>query len=124
MERSDRFRQIDQLRKQHRVVSMRTILDRIGFDSIYRFKGQEAGAVILVDINPRTDRREHEQRLLFCGMTRATVRLELLVNQHNPEAKVFLEQWCLRRYGFAVYLRHAHAHRISPVHKTLARLLV
>ena len=30
MERSDRFRQIDQLLKQHRAVSMRTLMDRLG----------------------------------------------------------------------------------------------
>lgn len=53
------------------------------FDSIYRFKGQEAHAVILLDVDPTEDRLEHWKRLLFCGMTRATVRLEVLVSKSN-----------------------------------------
>ena len=48
------------------------------FESLYRFKGQEAPAVILVDVDDQT-RAERLGRLLFCGMGRATVRLDLLV---------------------------------------------
>ena len=55
----------------------------LAFDSIYRFKGQEAPAVILVDVNPSPDRMDRALRLLYCGMTRATVRLEILVNRAN-----------------------------------------
>ena len=65
---------------------------QLHFDSIYRFKGQQAAAVILVDIDPRSDRMEREQRLLFCGMTRATVRLELVVNKRNLANQSLLEQ--------------------------------
>ena len=64
---------------------------RLTFDSIYRFKGQEAPAVVLVDIDPNPDKLEHASRLLYCGMTRATVRLEMLVNRNNPECGRFLE---------------------------------
>ena len=63
---------------------------KLTFDSVYRFKGQEAPAVILVDVDPREDRLEREERLLFCGMTRATVRLELVVNSKNEYNRRFL----------------------------------
>ncbi len=65
---------------------------RLTFDSIYRFKGQEAPAVILVDIDPDPRQRERMNRLLFCGMTRATVRLELVVREGNPANRIFFEQ--------------------------------
>ncbi len=55
----------------------------IYFDSIGRFKGQEAQAIILCDVDPDLERVEHLSRL-YCGMTRATVRLELLANRANP----------------------------------------
>jgi superfamily I DNA and RNA helicase len=51
------------------------------FDSIYRFKGQEAPAVILCDISPDKDNRKRWEKLLFCGMTRPTLRLEMLVDK-------------------------------------------
>ena len=46
-------------------------------DSLYRFKGQEAPAVILTDIEGK-ESTQRLQRLLFCGMSRATVRLDLV----------------------------------------------
>ena len=55
----------------------------ICFDSIGRFKGQEAPAVILCDVDPDPERLESLARL-YCGMTRATVRLELLANRAGP----------------------------------------
>jgi superfamily I DNA and RNA helicase len=61
---------------------------QLTFESIYRFKGQESPAVILVDIDPRVDR---EDRLLYCGMTRATIRLDLVACSGNPETRRFLE---------------------------------
>jgi hypothetical protein len=52
----------------------------IALDSLYRFKGQEAPAVILTDIEePKNPARF--QRLLFCGMSRATVRLDLILDR-------------------------------------------
>lgn len=63
---------------------------KLTFDSVYRFKGQEAPAVILVDVDPKPERLEREERLLFCGMTRATVRLELVVNRENDYNRRFI----------------------------------
>ncbi len=57
---------------------------RITFESVYRFKGQEAPAVILVDVDvpggPSADpaRVDRAQRVLYVGMTRATVRLDVM----------------------------------------------
>ena len=62
---------------------------RLTFDSVYRFKGQEAPAVILVDLDTPPERPERLlrwQRVLYCGMTRATVRLEIVqaTDPQNP----------------------------------------
>ncbi len=65
---------------------------RLTFDSVYRFKGQEAPAVVLIDIDPEAARLDHALRVLYCGMTRATVRLELLVRRTNPACARFLER--------------------------------
>jgi superfamily I DNA and RNA helicase len=54
------------------------------FESVGRFKGQQAPAVILVDIDPAPEKLERTQRLLFAGMARATVRLELVTKADNP----------------------------------------
>jgi hypothetical protein len=51
----------------------------ITFESIYRFKGQQSPAVILVDIDPNPKDPEWYNKLLYCGMTRATVRLDLIL---------------------------------------------
>ncbi len=56
---------------------------KLYFESIYRYKGQQNPAVILVDVDPDPDKLDRYQRLLYCGMTRATVRLELVVNRNN-----------------------------------------
>ena len=57
---------------------------QILFDSLGRFKGQQAAAVVLCDVDPEPEDFERWERLLYCGMTRATLRLELLVSGHNP----------------------------------------
>lgn len=49
------------------------------FDSIYRFKGNQSAAVILVDVDSLEPKTDRETALLFCGMTRATVRLDIVV---------------------------------------------
>lgn len=54
---------------------------QIRFETIHRFKGQEAPAVIVTDIPaPTTDAAQDEYncRLLFTAMTRASVRLEVI----------------------------------------------
>lgn len=61
----------------------------ITFESIYRFKGQQAPAVILVDLDARLDQSDVRRHILYCGMTRATVRLELLYTEDCPWAAEF-----------------------------------
>jgi superfamily I DNA and RNA helicase len=60
-------------------------------DSVHRFKGQQAPAVVLVDVDPDRASLELEQRRLFCGMTRATVKLDLLVRAGNSINARFLD---------------------------------
>jgi len=56
---------------------------QVRFDTVYRFKGQQAPAIILTDVEPNQDRLKHAERLLFAAMTRATVRLELIIREGN-----------------------------------------
>jgi superfamily I DNA and RNA helicase len=56
---------------------------QLRFDTVYRFKGQQAPAIILTDVDPSEDRLDHAERLLFTGMTRATVRLEIVLREGN-----------------------------------------
>ncbi len=60
------------------------------FDSVYRYKGLEMPAVILVDVDSDEKQPEDFDTLLYCGMTRATVRLEMVVKKQNPYNKRFL----------------------------------
>jgi len=62
---------------------------RLYFESIRRFKGQQAPAVILVDVEPND--KDWYQHLLFTGMTRATMRLEIVMNQDNKEYSHYLK---------------------------------
>lgn len=60
---------------------------QILFDTVRRFKGQQEAAVILTDIDPGASSSrplEEDLRVLFCGMTRATVRLEIVCHAGNP----------------------------------------
>ncbi len=58
------------------------------FESINRFKGQQAPAVIITDVDPGVEANglllERDLRRLFCSMTRASVRLEIFARQGNP----------------------------------------
>ena len=60
------------------------------FESVRRFKGQQAPAIVLVDLDPTPDKWETFRRLLYSGMTRATVRLELVVKADNPLNQLLL----------------------------------
>ena len=51
---------------------------QITFDSVRRFKGQQAPAIILVDCEAQNSSAPISERLLYTGMTRATVRLEIV----------------------------------------------
>ena len=55
----------------------------IHVEGIRRFKGREAPAVVLCDVD-RALLGQDWKTLLYCGMTRATVRLEVLVNRADP----------------------------------------
>jgi hypothetical protein len=57
---------------------------QILFDTVRRFKGQQSAAVVLTDIDPREQHLTQELQVLFCGMTRATVRLEVVCRAGNP----------------------------------------
>jgi hypothetical protein len=46
---------------------------------------------MLVDVDPNSERLDLAKKLLFCGMTRATVRLDLLVNVKNDYNRHFSE---------------------------------
>lgn len=59
-------------------------------ESVYRYKGQQAPAVIVTDIDPREGAARHPH-VLYTAMTRATVRLELLVRAGNPANAVLLK---------------------------------
>jgi hypothetical protein len=57
---------------------------QILFDTVRRFKGQQEAAVILTDVDPRESRLREDLMAMFCGMTRATVRLDVVCNGQNP----------------------------------------
>jgi hypothetical protein len=57
---------------------------QLTFDSVRRFKGQQAPAVILVDVESDAADPTLTDRLLYTAMTRPTVRLELLVRGTDP----------------------------------------
>jgi hypothetical protein len=57
---------------------------QILFDTVRRFKGQQEAAVILTDVDPRESRLREDLSVLFCGMTRATVRLDMVCSDRNP----------------------------------------
>jgi superfamily I DNA and RNA helicase len=63
----------------------------LNFDTIFRFKGQQAPAVILVDLDETLNRDDFATGVLYCAMTRATVRLELVVQKDCPWIDVFRE---------------------------------
>ena len=46
---------------------------------------------VMVDVDPDIEHPTRAERLLYCGMTRATVRLDLVVNQANDYNERFFE---------------------------------
>jgi hypothetical protein len=59
-------------------------------ETIYRFKGQQAPAVILVDVDPDPTNKVRATRILNAAMTRATVRLDVVMRSGNEMTKEFL----------------------------------
>jgi len=63
----------------------------LSFDTIFRFKGQQAPVVILVDLDDTIKKDDWATGVLYCAMTRATVRLELVVHTDCPWIETFRE---------------------------------
>jgi hypothetical protein len=61
------------------------------FETIYRYKGQQAPAVILVDLDNTIKKDDWAAGILYCAMTRATLRLELVVREDCPWLSTFRE---------------------------------
>ena len=61
----------------------------LNFDTIFRFKGQQAPCVILVDLDEAIKKNDYWAGVLYCAMTRPTVRLELVVQQDCPWLETF-----------------------------------
>ena len=61
------------------------------FDTIYRYKGQQAPVVILVDLDNTIKKNDWAVGILYCAMTRATLRLELVVREDCPWLDTFRE---------------------------------
>ena len=61
----------------------------INFDTIYRFKGQQAPAIIVTDIDESLKDNQRVKNILYCAMTRATVRLDLMVKSESHWAQLF-----------------------------------
>ena len=61
----------------------------VAFDTIFRYKGQQAPCVILVDLDDAFKRNDWSLGVLYCAMTRATMRLELVVKSDCPWLEVF-----------------------------------
>lgn len=67
---------------------------QILFDTVRRFKGKQAPAVILANIDPEGARMAEALMVTCCGITRATVKLELIARRDNP--------WVIQTLGPAV----------------------
>ena len=61
----------------------------ITFETIFRYKGQQAPCVILVDLDESVERNDWSLGILYCAMTRATMRLELVVKKDCPWLETF-----------------------------------
>ena len=62
---------------------------KVIFDTIYRFKGQQAPAVIIVEMDPDPTELQRAWKILHAGMTRATVRLDLVTRADNEITREF-----------------------------------
>ena len=59
------------------------------FDTIFRYKGQQAPVIILTDLDESLALNERSRKILYCAMTRATVLLELMVEETCPWLDMF-----------------------------------
>jgi DNA helicase II / ATP-dependent DNA helicase PcrA len=60
----------------------------VQWDTIYRFKGLERTAVVIVELDDTTAGREHINELLYVGYSRACHRLYVLYNANLPERDI------------------------------------
>ena len=59
------------------------------FDTIFRYKGQQAPVIILTDLDESLEVNKRTRKILYCAMTRATLLLELIVEETCPWLDVF-----------------------------------
>ena len=59
------------------------------FDTIFRYKGQQAPVIILTDLDESLEVNERTRKILYCAMTRATVLLELIIEESCPWLEAF-----------------------------------
>ena len=59
------------------------------FDTIFRYKGQQAPVIILNDLDESLEVNERTRKILYCAMTRATVLLELIIEETCPWLEAF-----------------------------------
>lgn len=64
---------------------------QLHLESIYRYKGQQAPAIIAIDVESRSRDEERMQRILYTAFSRATVRLDVLVKSGDPLEKRLVE---------------------------------
>lgn len=62
---------------------------KLVFDTIFRYKGQQASVIILTDLDEALEVNERTRKILYCAMTRATVLLELIIEETCPWLDVF-----------------------------------
>jgi hypothetical protein len=62
---------------------------KIQFDSVFRFKGQQAPAVVVIDMDPDETDRLQSWKIMHAAMTRATVRLDLVTRGDNKITREF-----------------------------------
>ncbi len=63
---------------------------QIVFDTIRRYKGQQAPLVILTDVDFDPS-KSFQKNALYCGMTRATLKLIVLYNERNEDCSRFIK---------------------------------
>ena len=64
---------------------------QLHLESVYRYKGQQAPAIIAIDVESRSRDEERMQRILHTAFSRATVRLDVLVKSGDPLEKRLVE---------------------------------
>jgi DNA helicase II / ATP-dependent DNA helicase PcrA len=77
-----------QLETQFQLLSHASMPGKVQWDTVYRFKGLERTAVIIVELDETTAGREHINELLYVAYSRACHRLYVLYNSNLPEKDI------------------------------------